>query len=197
MIVFSAPTWIIPVLVLRCGARGIALVLVWAPPAPPPPGGAGTSGCGLLKLAGVIALALCLLDPMRVGQRARPGANLFALIADNSQSMQVKDAGQPQSRGEILRAQLTNDAAGWQSALAENFQLRRYTFDSQLQDTRDFEDLKFDGRASALREALLHTAADRWRGQPVAGVLLFTDGNATGHRAGPVWPGGVARQFIP
>jgi uncharacterized membrane protein len=131
-----------------------------------------------LKLAGVLALAFCLLDPLRVSQRARPGANLFALIADNSQSMQVKDAGQLQSRGEILRDQLTNDATGWQSALSENFQLRRYTFDSQLQDARDFGDLKFDGRASAL-ESVLHTAADRWRGQPVAGVLLFTDGNAT------------------
>jgi uncharacterized membrane protein len=131
-----------------------------------------------LKLAGLLALALCLLDPLRVGQRARPGANLFALIADNSQSMQIKDAGQSQSRGEILRGQLTNDPAGWESALAENYQLRRYTFDSQLQDARDFEELKFDGRASALLSAL-HTAADRWRGQPVAGVLVFTDGNAT------------------
>jgi uncharacterized membrane protein len=134
--------------------------------------------CGLLKLAGILALALCLLDPMHVSQRARPGANLFALMADNSQSLQIKDAGQPQSRGDLLRAELTNDADGWQSALAENFQLRRYTFDSQLQDARDFGDLKFDGRASAL-EGALHTATDRWRGQPVAGVLLFTDGNAT------------------
>ena len=42
----------------------------------------------------------------------------------------------------------------------------------------DFTDLNFDGRASALGAAL-RSAKDRWRGQPVAGVLLFTDGNAT------------------
>ncbi len=174
MIVFSARAWLLPVLVLVVALAG---ALAWA-------GRRGVAGrsvriaCGLLKLAGVLALALCLLDPLRVSQRARPGANIFALIADNSQSMQVKDAGQSQSRGEILRAQLTNDAAGWQSALSENFQLRRYTVDSQLQDARDFAELKFDGRASALQTAL-HTAADRWRGQPVAAVLLFTDGNAT------------------
>ena len=174
MIVFSARTWLLPVLVLVLALAG---ALVWA-------GRRGVAGpgvrigCGLLKLAGVIALAFCLLDPVRVGQRARPGANLFALVADNSQSLQIKDAGQSQSRGEILRGQLTNDATGWQSALAENFQLRRYSFDSQLQDAHDFGELKFDGRASAL-ESALHTAADRWRGQPVAGVLLFTDGNAT------------------
>ncbi len=174
MIVLAARAWLFPLVILVVALAG---ALVWAGRR----GATGRSvriGCGLLKLAGVLALAACLLDPLRVGQRARPGANLFALIADNSQSMQIKDDGQLQSRGEILRGQLTNDATGWQSALAENFQLRRYTFDSQLQDARDFAELKFDGRASAL-ETALHTAADRWRGQPVAGVLLFTDGNAT------------------
>ena len=174
MIVFAGRAWLIPVLVILVA---LAAALVWAGRR----GVAGRNvrlGCGLLKLAGLLALAFCLLEPLHVSQRARPGANLFALMADNSQSMQIKDVGQPQSRGEILRAELTNDATGWQSALAENFQVRRYTFDSQLQDARDFGDLKFDGRASAL-EGALHTAAERWRGQPVAGVLLFTDGNAT------------------
>jgi uncharacterized membrane protein len=174
VIVLAERAWFLPLLVLILALAG---ALVWAGRR----GAAGQGvriGCGLLKLAGLLALALCLLDPLRVSQRARPGANLFALIADNSQSMQVKDAGQLQSRGEILRNELTNDATGWQSALAEDFQLRRYLFDSQLQDARDFGELKFDGRASAL-ETALHTAADRWRGQPVAGVLLFTDGNAT------------------
>lgn len=174
MIVFSGRTWLIPVLVL---VVALAAALVWSGRR----GRAGRGvrvGCGLLKLAGVLALALCLLEPLRVSQRARPGANLFALIVDNSQSMQIKDVGQTQSRGELLRGDLTNDATGWQADLALNFQLRRYTFDSQLQDARDFGDLKFDGRASAL-ETALRTAADHWRGQPVAGVLLFSDGNAT------------------
>lgn len=135
-------------------------------------------GCALLKLAGVLALAFCLLEPLRVSQRAKPGANLFALMADNSQSLQIKDVGQAQSRGEMLRGQLTNDATGWQAAMAENFQARRYTFDSRLQDTRDFGELNFTGHASGIGNAL-RTATEQWRGQPVAGVLLFTDGNAT------------------
>lgn len=135
-------------------------------------------GCGLLKLAGIVMLALILLEPMWVGQRARPGANVFALVADNSRSLQVKDAGESQSRGDVLRKSLVGDAKGWQSALEENFQVRRYTFDSRLQNTRDFGELNFDGRASALGSAL-KTATEQWRGQPVAGILLFTDGNAT------------------
>jgi uncharacterized membrane protein len=135
-------------------------------------------GCGFLKLAGVLTLALCLLEPMQLGQRARPGANVFALMVDESQSLRVKDAGQTESRGGALRRQLTNDTGGWQAALAESFQVRRYTFDSHLQDVRDFAGLSFDGNATALEHAL-HTAAERWHGQPVAGVLVFTDGNAT------------------
>jgi uncharacterized membrane protein len=133
---------------------------------------------GLLKFAGVTALAVCLLEPLWVSQRARPGANVFAVIVDNSQSLQVKDDGQKNSRGELLRQQLVADPQGWQKLLEQNFQVRRYTFDSRLQSTRDFGELNFDGRASALGGAL-KAGVERWRGQPVAGVLLFTDGNAT------------------
>lgn len=134
--------------------------------------------CGLLKLAGLAALAWCLLDPLWVSQRARPGANVFAIIADNSQSLQIKDEGQPKSRGELLRDELVGDPKGWQTPLEQNFQVRRYLFDTRLQNARDFTELNFDGRASSLGSAL-RSAIDRWRGQPVAGVLLFTDGNAT------------------
>jgi uncharacterized membrane protein len=174
VIVFSARAWLIPALAV---AAALAAALVWA-------GHRGAAerpvriGCALLKLAGVLTLALCLLEPLRVTQRARPGANIFALMADNSQSMMIKDEGQSESRGELLRRQLTNDPAGWQAALEQSFQVRRYTFDSLLRDARDFGELSFDGRASALGAAL-RSAADQWRGQPVAGVLLFTDGNAT------------------
>ena len=173
-IIFSDKSWLLPAI----GACVVlAAALVWAGHR-----SATTrrirAGCGLLKLTGILLLLLALLEPLQVAQRAKPGANAFALIADNSQSLLVKDAGASQSRGGILRQTLTADAHGWQSALEQNFQLRRYTFDARLQNVRDFSELNFDGRASALGSAL-QTAADHWRGQPVAGVLLFTDGNAT------------------
>ncbi len=174
MIVFSARGWMFPVLAVM---MVLALALVWAGSR----GAAGRNvrlGCGLLKLAGLLTLALCLLEPMRVGQRARPGANIFAVLADQSQSLRVKDNGESESRGDWLRRQLTNDSSGWQKTLEDNFQVRRYTFDANVQDVHDFAGLEFDGNATALEHAL-RSAADRWRGQPVAGVLLFTDGNAT------------------
>ncbi|HEV7924123.1 MAG TPA: hypothetical protein VGR14_02135, partial [Verrucomicrobiae bacterium] len=174
MIVFSARGWMFPVLVLLIF---LAAALIWA--------GHRSAverririGCGLLKLTGLLTLALCLLEPVQLGQRARPGANVFALMVDESQSLRVKDAGQTESRGEALRRQLTNDTGGWQAALEESFQVRRYAFDSHLQDVHDFGGMEFNGNATALEHAL-HTAAERWHGQPVAGVLVFTDGNAT------------------
>jgi uncharacterized membrane protein len=173
-IIFSGKGWLLPAI----GASvALAAALVWAWHRSATTGWVRT-GCGLLKLTGISLLAMALLEPLWVGQRAKPGANFFALIADNSQSLLVKDAGESQSRGEILRQTLTGDAHGWQSALEENFQLRRYTFDSRLQNTRDFSEMNFEGRATALGSAL-QTAMEHWRGQPVAGVLLFTDGNVT------------------
>jgi len=173
-IVLSGRFWLVPCLTALAALAG---ALIW--------GSRGNAAenwvsivCGSLKLAGAGTLALCLLEPLWVSQRARPGANVFALIADNSQSLQVKDAGQSRSRGELLCEHLAADPQGWQTALEQTFQVRRYTFDSRLQSARDFSGLNFDGRASALGGAL-RTAMDRWRGQPVAGVLLFTDGNAT------------------
>ena len=173
-IVLSGRSWLFPCLI---ALAALACALGWASRRNPTECWVSML-CALLKLVAVAVLVSCLLEPLWVSQRARPGANVFSLIADNSQSLQVKDDGQSRSRGEALREQLAADPQGWQAALEQSFQVRRYTFDSRLQSTRDFTDLDFDGRASALGAAL-RSAKDRWRGQPVAGVLLFTDGNAT------------------
>jgi uncharacterized membrane protein len=173
-ILFSNRAWM-PVIVAGVVILTIAMFWSWRRSAAE---GWVRIACGLLKFTGIGALALCLLDPLWVGERARPGANIFAVIADNSQSLKMKDASETRSRGDELREQLSGGGKGWRSTLDENFQVRRYTFDSRLQNTRDFAELNFDGRASSLGGAL-RTAIEYWRGQPVAGVLLFTDGNAT------------------
>ncbi len=52
---------------------------------------------GALKATGIAVLALCLLEPLFSGTCARPGANLFVVLADNSQSMTLKDRGESQT----------------------------------------------------------------------------------------------------
>ena len=131
-----------------------------------------------LKLLGLAALAVCLIEPLWSGRQAKSGANLFVVVADNSSGMNIRDRGSTQSRAEILQATLQSGTSDWLAALSENFQLRQYLFDSRLRRTTDFSELAFDGTATDMGAAL-KTLDERYQGRPLAGVLLMTDGNAT------------------
>src|SRR4051812_23512904 len=188
---FSSWNWLWPVVIF--GAIAL-LVLAWSYRA-----AAGQPlrwVCLLLKALGLTALALCLLEPLWLGQRARPGANLFAVMADNSQGLQIHDAGDPKSRGDGLKALVDPQASTWQSTLAATFDLRRYVFDTRLQASKDFSELTFDGRSTALGAAL-HTMSERFQGRPLAGVVLLTDGNATDLPNGATPDLRGCRRFIP
>lgn len=170
---FSGGHW----LWLAAGFVAAALAaLAWSYRAAP--GNAWSRACIVLKALGITALAFCLLEPLWLGQRARPGANLFAILADNSQGLGIRDHGRVETRGESLRALLDPGMPGWQSKIAEHFDVRRYLFDARLHSSVDFGELDFEGRSSALGTAL-RTMRDRFQGRPLAGVLLLTDGNAT------------------
>jgi uncharacterized membrane protein len=178
-LLFSSANW----LWLAVGATGVALgLLVWSYRVAPP--GFIRWPCLGLKALGIAALAVCLLEPLWSGQRARPGANLFAIVADNSQGLQIRDRGEQRSRGEWLRDLLEPQRAPWQATLEGNFDLRRYVFDARLQAAKDFGELTFAGRSTALGSAL-HALRDRFLGRPLAGVLLLTDGNATDLQGDP------------
>ena len=110
--------------------------------------------CALLKIVGTIILLACLLEPMWSGQRARPGANILAIIADNSLSMKLRGEKASESRGDELRKLLSADTALWRQKLAQEFQVRNYLADARLTATNDFSELNFDGKSSALGDAL-------------------------------------------
>ncbi|MBN1507179.1 MAG: hypothetical protein JW955_10060 [Sedimentisphaerales bacterium] len=142
-----------------------------------------------LKWLGILALASCLIEPLWSGRRAKSGANLFVVLADNSGGMNVRDRDTSRSRAEILRdllnvgeatdlAATASERPGWLSIMADDFQIRPYLFDSRLRRTVDFSDLTFDGKATDLGSAL-QTLAARFGGMPVGGILLLTDGCAT------------------
>ncbi|HND51474.1 MAG TPA: glutamine amidotransferase [Pirellulaceae bacterium] len=161
----------------------------------------------VLKVAGVLALAACLVEPLVSGVRPRPGSNLMLVVADNSRSLQLGDGPSSGSRGENVRRQL-DAAAPWLARLGQDFDVRRYAFDAGVRPVRDFQqELTFEGPASMLAGAL-DTLGQRFRGQPVAGVIVLTDGNATdvqelassigqGRELPPIYPvmlGGPAQQ---
>jgi uncharacterized membrane protein len=173
-ITIPAGPWVWPVAAVLLAA--IAL-LVWSYRRAPRAGPMPRIAFGL-KLIGIAALALCLIEPLWSGRHAKAGANLFVVVADNSSGMNIHDRDAAQSRGEILQGVLKTGATAWLAAISENFQLRQYLFDSRLRRTTDFSDLAFDGKATAIG-ATLRTLAERYRGRPLAGILLLTDGCAT------------------
>lgn len=134
--------------------------------------------CISLKILGIALLALCLLEPMWSAERAVPGANQLLVVADNSQGMQIRDEDAGKTRGERLQAMLADAEKGWLGGLNESFKVRPFLIDSRLQAVGDFSALDFKGDASSLGYAV-KTLGERYRGQPVAGLLLLTDGNAT------------------
>ncbi|MBM3881305.1 MAG: hypothetical protein FJ387_16530, partial [Verrucomicrobia bacterium] len=93
--------------------------------------------CVALRILGVLSLLGCLLEPMATRSRARPGANLLAILADNSAGMQVRDRAESLTRAEVQARLLADGPGGWGDALEENFQVRRYFFDARLHSTRD------------------------------------------------------------
>ncbi|HYE32444.1 MAG TPA: glutamine amidotransferase [Methylomirabilota bacterium] len=180
-IIFSAREWLVPALIAFVIGTAIFAWSYRKGPGSP----ALRLTCFLLKLAGFAALLACLLEPHWSETRPKPGANYLALVADNSIGMTIHDPGEETSRGDKLRTELGNEQQEWTQRLAGMFQLRRFTFDQRLQATRDFKTLSFDGRASAMATAL-QGVKDRFSGQPLAGIVLFTDGNATDSQGGSI-----------
>jgi uncharacterized membrane protein len=149
---------------------------------------------GGLKAAGFAILGLCLLNPIITRTRPRPGSNLFLVVADNSRSLQLSDRNKSQTRGAAMRDRL-QEQAPWLARLGQDFDVRRYVFDTGPRSVKTFAELTFEGEASAIGTSL-SVLADRFRDQPVAGILLLTDGNSTGLNDGvddgkrlpPVYP---------
>ena len=135
----------------------------------------------LLRILGWLLIAGCLVNPLWSGARPRQGANVFAVVVDNSRSQTVSGTN-GKTRSEAMTGLLKKgerlEPPGWLHRIDKHFELRRYTLSGHLQRTSQLSSLDFDGVSSRLQTGLTRLT-ERFRGQPLAGVLLFTDGNAT------------------
>src|SRR5688500_12686380 len=88
-LVWGAADW----LAVAAGlAGGMLLLLAWGYWRAPASRGVRALAVGL-KVIAVLVLAACLLEPLFSGTRARPGANQFVVLADDSRSMSLRDGG--------------------------------------------------------------------------------------------------------
>lgn len=181
---WGAPDWAWPAIaIFVC----LALIVAWNY-------GRRLAGRGLhaaalfLKLLAILLLVICLLDPLRSGTRPRPQANLFPIVVDNSQSMAMRSADDGASRGDRVSELLDPDQP-WRVRLAQDFDVRTYRFASRLEPMPAIDSITLDGGASSLA-ASLKALDERLRDRPVAGLLLFTDGNLTDQPIDPIdWSG--------
>ena len=184
-LVWGSPNWLWPAVVL---AGAAVLFIVWSYLRRGAFAGARLCAA-ILKAGAIVALALCLIEPLFSGLRPRPGANLFVILADNSQSMQLRDRGRRATRGEVMAEHL-QEGSDWQTRFSQDFDVRRYVYDNRIRPVSDFSELGFDGNGSALVGSL-RSVADRYQGRPIAGVLLLSDGNATD------WQGAASLAGLP
>jgi len=143
------------------------------------------------KIFALALLAVCLIEPLWSGVRTRMGANLFVILADDTASLNLRDAGQTTTRGEQLRTLLTDSSNRWRPTLEREFEVRNLAVTSRLHPLEDANSLTFTEQQSPLHRTL-QQAVQRFDGRPVAGILLLTDGIATDDRPRAVstngWP---------
>ncbi len=135
----------------------------------------------LCKLAVFVLLILCLLEPMLVKRTAKTGENVVLMLADNSGSFALIDPVTGKPLGDPLRPIFdrdTHDAPSWRSKLEEIFRVHAFTFDDRLHEQTLNSKLDFKNPRSALITSL-ESLSQRYEKQPLAAMLLYTDGNAT------------------
>ena len=127
-----------------------------------------------LEGVGFTALAISLLEPLLTGPP--PAGRTRSWSWRTTARACTSDDGHHGTRGD--GSATCSDRTPWKTRLGQDFDVRGYVFDSHLRAVEGFDDLTFDGTGTALRPRST-ALARRFRGLPLAGVLLFTDGNRT------------------
>jgi uncharacterized membrane protein len=161
----------------------------------------------LATRVGLFAVVLFgLLRPMLLLKVAVPQQNFVGILLDDSRSMQVADHND-KPRGSFTTDEFGSANAPLLASLGKRFNLRIFRFSSNAERLQYANDLKFEGTATRLGDALDRARAEL-SGLPVAGMVVVTDGSDNADRtidesiaglkaAGmPVFPVGVGKERL-
>jgi uncharacterized membrane protein len=124
-----------------------------------------------LRALTLLLVVIFILRPVRFVQAAGARDAVVAILVDGSRSMRLADGG----AARIERAR--GIVQGLQAQLSPHFQTELLQFGESL--TRiEIGQLSADARRTDLSGALA-AAADRYRGRPLAGVVVVSDGGDT------------------
>ncbi len=131
--------------------------------------------CMGIKFIAIAILLLALLEPMWTGEEAKRGSNDFLVLVDNGQGMEVQ--GSAELIGNLRSA--TDSMDSWFGKLSDTFRVESFAFDSRIRKANQFgEEVDFQGKSSDLVHAV-DSLQKRYAKRPLAGMLVFSDGNAT------------------
>ncbi len=125
---------------------------------------------GLALTVAVFSLSQPLLE-VRTPQ-AQPG--VVGVLIDDSLSMRIDDRGAG-TRADFVRDQLDPADGELLRALTRRFSTRLFAFGAATRELEDGSQLAFDAGASDL-PAALGAALDRLAGEPLAGLIVISDG---------------------
>lgn len=136
------------------------------------------------RMLGIGLLLFCLLEPMMSVRRPKPQANTVAILVDNSRSLAALAASGAQASdvgGATLLdplQQALGDDSDWLLDLSKDFRVRKYLFDQTITPVETLADRTGNGTSSSLHQAI-RSMHQRYRGEPLAAIVLVTDGQAT------------------
>jgi uncharacterized membrane protein len=141
---------------------------------------------GILRVLMLAVLLLMLFQPQRRSDEVTTLRPQIAVLVDGSESMADRvDDNQP-TRAQRVAEWFGSKASGQAKG---DFDLRVFRFDSKLtEQASDVREWKFDGATTRLMEAV-NQVQERFRGQPLAAVLLLSDGLDTAGSTGSVSAG--------
>lgn len=135
-----------------------------------------------LRLTALLLLCLPLLEPVLIMPDVVPDENFVAVVADVSGSMSIPDGTLlGETRRDDLQQVLFGGAEPVLEGIAEHFKLRYYTFSGEAARTDSLGGAGTDGLATNIAAALERVLAD-FRGLPLTGIVLLTDGGDNSDR---------------
>ncbi|MEM6693017.1 MAG: hypothetical protein AAF664_26545, partial [Planctomycetota bacterium] len=132
----------------------------------------------VLKFVALSLLVMALLNPRRIEDIPKPGANIVPIIFDTSQSMSVVGES---GTSRLQRAWSRIQADRWIESIEETFTPEVYLNGQSLMKLRWERGMEVpmpEAKHSRLLGGL-ESLRLRMRGRPVAGVVWVTDGNLT------------------
>jgi uncharacterized membrane protein len=133
----------------------------------------------LIKIGVLVFLFLPLLEPVLVVPNIVPNENFVVIMVDNSASMSIADGQFGQTRYYDAKVLLNKKNEGIFNSIENDFKIRMYHFNKEASRVDSLSEYDIKGWQTNFAASLQQVVSD-FKGLPLSGILLFTDGGDNG-----------------